>query len=265
MSWFEDAMIGGAVAENPAVMTASGWTNQAGHWEQKPSEGSSQLANNLAVLSMLANGEPITDLVSGAAKVITHPAQAVKAIKDTGRKLTKTFKRARASKLINKTIKNTEVPLQSAEIPIEEGYLYHTHGKGYPGYIWNGRHVNQEARPGALMIENGRYGSTRQWQFGQHDPELDRIWWDTNGHNSGYKVYAMKESTMPTYKPTDPEFRTMPIYGRFEDTYRTTKRPLVKDVVQFTYDPVYNTYTAYSPFKEITTNKMTLSELFNSK
>lgn len=35
-SWFRNAMIGAAVAENPYVMTASGWTNENGQWKQRP-------------------------------------------------------------------------------------------------------------------------------------------------------------------------------------------------------------------------------------
>lgn len=51
-NWFTNATIGAAMAEDPSVMTASGWKqNSNGDWIQSPDEGSKQLADNLAVIS----------------------------------------------------------------------------------------------------------------------------------------------------------------------------------------------------------------------
>ena len=51
-NWFTNATIGAAMAENPSVMTASGWKqNSNGDWIQSPDEGSRQLADDLAVIS----------------------------------------------------------------------------------------------------------------------------------------------------------------------------------------------------------------------
>lgn len=48
--WFVRAMVGGA--ENPAVMTASGWKqDKNGNWKQERTPESDQLADNLAELS----------------------------------------------------------------------------------------------------------------------------------------------------------------------------------------------------------------------
>lgn len=51
-NWFTNATIGAAMAEDPSVMTASGWKqNSNGDWAQSPDEGSKQLADDLAVIS----------------------------------------------------------------------------------------------------------------------------------------------------------------------------------------------------------------------
>lgn len=54
-------MIGAAMAENPAVMTASGWKqNKNGNWEQKRTSESNKLADNLAVISWMSPTHPGT-------------------------------------------------------------------------------------------------------------------------------------------------------------------------------------------------------------
>lgn len=51
-NWFTNATIGAAMAEDPSIMTASGWKQNAnGDWAQSPDEGSKQLADDLAVIS----------------------------------------------------------------------------------------------------------------------------------------------------------------------------------------------------------------------
>lgn len=60
-NWFVRGMIGAAMAENPAVMTASGWKqDKNGNWEQKRTEESNKLADNLAVISWMSPTHPGT-------------------------------------------------------------------------------------------------------------------------------------------------------------------------------------------------------------
>lgn len=62
--WLVNATIGAAMAENPAVMTASGWKQgKNGNWEQKRTPGSDQLADNLAVISTLSPTNPGTAII----------------------------------------------------------------------------------------------------------------------------------------------------------------------------------------------------------
>lgn len=68
-----NGFIGAAMAENPAVMTASGWQqNSDKTWEQKPDEGSKQLANNLAAISTFSPTNPATALGDAVVKTIPY-------------------------------------------------------------------------------------------------------------------------------------------------------------------------------------------------
>lgn len=59
---FSNASIGAAMAENPSVMTASGWKKVGDSWKQESSKGSEQLKDNLAVLSSFSPTHPVSIL-----------------------------------------------------------------------------------------------------------------------------------------------------------------------------------------------------------
>lgn len=66
------------MAENPAVMTASGWKqNSDKTWEQKPDEGSKQLADNLATISTFSPTNPATVLGGAVVKTIPYLSKTV--------------------------------------------------------------------------------------------------------------------------------------------------------------------------------------------
>lgn len=66
-NWFTRSMIGAAMAENPAVMTASGWQqNKQGNYVQKRTKGSDQLADNLSALSWTSPTHPGTAIIDAA-------------------------------------------------------------------------------------------------------------------------------------------------------------------------------------------------------
>ena len=60
INWFTNATIGAAMAENPSIMTASGWKQKDGQWEQKPTKESKQLAENIATISTFSPTNPAT-------------------------------------------------------------------------------------------------------------------------------------------------------------------------------------------------------------
>lgn len=142
-----------------------------------------------------------------------------------------------------------------AEIPIQKGYMYHTNSRPNGGIVRNGHVVNRNYPAGSTTIIDNKYASVR----GNTTPESDRIWWDLKNHNRGEEVLVTKEGGM---RLTDPNSGAIPGKGYYEDSYRTTYRPNVSEVIRFKYDPIGDTYTAYSPYRKITTNKMTLDELF---
>lgn len=70
-NWLTNASIGAAMAENPSVMTASGWRQaKDGKWKQDKvnDPGVKQLRSNLADLSMMSPTNPITAALD---KIIT--------------------------------------------------------------------------------------------------------------------------------------------------------------------------------------------------
>lgn len=142
-----------------------------------------------------------------------------------------------------------------AEIPIQKGYMYHANSRPNGGVVRNGYVVNRNYPAGSTTIIDDKYASVR----GNTTPESDRIWWDLKNHNRGEEVLVTKEGGM---RLTDPNSGAIPGHGNYKDSYRTTYRPNISEVVRFKYDPIGDTYTAYSPYRKITTNKMTLDELF---
>lgn len=80
--WFTRIMMGAAMAENPAVMTASGWKqDQSGNWKQKRTKESDKLASNLAVIGEAAITAPTAIKDIGALyNVVSHPVQSVKTV-----------------------------------------------------------------------------------------------------------------------------------------------------------------------------------------
>lgn len=186
---------------------------------------------------------------------------ALQGVQQLGTTAARHLKNAKLYAAVNEGVKHIrQWPYLNFQVPIEDSYLYHTHQNPVNGFVKNGIRYNKEYSPGALHIKDGKYASSN---FYSDDPNLDKIWWDKKGHNSGNNVYVMKEDAMPIYKISDPESKARPGYGLYLDSYRTTKRPDVNNVVKFTRDPIYG-YTAYSPYRKYTTNRMSLDELFNT-
>lgn len=79
---FTNAMVGASVADNPAVMTASGWKqDQSGNWKQKRTKESDKLASNLAVIGEAAITAPTAVKDIGALyNVVSHPVQSAKTV-----------------------------------------------------------------------------------------------------------------------------------------------------------------------------------------
>ena len=82
-NWLEqikNAIIGGSIAENPAVLIASGWRqDEKGNWIQQPSRQSKQLATNLKTIGEAGITAPTLSADIGLIiKGITHPINTAK-------------------------------------------------------------------------------------------------------------------------------------------------------------------------------------------
>lgn len=214
----------------------------------------------ISVNDMIQNGPTVGNVLGTTAGVMGLGAEAIPTITKGYTTAARYLKNARLATTMNQSVKHSKLhPYFNFQVPIEDGYLYHTHQNAVNGFVKNGIRYNREYSPGAVHIKDRKYASSRMYS---DDSDLDRIWWDKKGHNSGDNVYVMKEDVMPTYKISDPESKADPYRGLYFDSYRTTKRPDVNNVVKFTRDPIYG-YVAYSPYRKYTTNRMSLDELFN--
>lgn len=62
-NWFVRATLGSAIADNPAVATASGWTqDNNGNYVQRPTPETNKLADNLAIISTTSPTNPASVL-----------------------------------------------------------------------------------------------------------------------------------------------------------------------------------------------------------
>lgn len=107
-NWLEqikNAIIGGSIAENPAVLIASGWRqDKKGNWIQQPSRQSKQLATNLKTIGEAGIAAPTLSTDIGLIiKGITHPINTAKNITQTIRDVGWFLKHPRAVKVYHGT------------------------------------------------------------------------------------------------------------------------------------------------------------------
>lgn len=100
----KNSIIGGAVAENPAVMTASGWKYSNGKWIQQPDKGSRQLASDLATIGEAAITAPTLSTDIGLVlNGIRHPIKAAKTVSQAFQDMIWFFKNPKAVKVYHGT------------------------------------------------------------------------------------------------------------------------------------------------------------------
>lgn len=88
-NWFTKATLNAAFNDNPAVMTASGWDKDSrGNWKQKRTAATDKLADNLEIISMLADGKGgmagVKDIGKLAWNTLRHPIRTLKQVKALG-------------------------------------------------------------------------------------------------------------------------------------------------------------------------------------
>lgn len=112
-SWFTKNMVNAAAADNPAVMTASGWQqDKQGNWRQKRTKESDQLARNLAIISQTAPTHPVNIIIDQALKRAVFPTTVYlgsKAVKGATQSFNKLAKIRKINKELNKGIKENSI------------------------------------------------------------------------------------------------------------------------------------------------------------
>lgn len=171
------------------------------------------------------------------------------------------------SREINNSVKSSKLEnIQSYEVPLENGYLYHTtNGNNIHPAGWNGKkfkYIQHEGSPGALDLNNGSYvtASSRR-----NPNQKDYIWWDINGHNNSKEVYVTKrgqgeQNVLQNLNTLDINSYS----GRYEPGYYVTEGGIsADDVIKFKQDPISRSYVPHMPNK-VLTNKQTIDEIFNT-
>ena len=108
--WLRNAVLGATMADQPAMMTASGWRqNEKGDYvqDQQNDPHVKQLRNNLANIGETAMTAPtVVGDITGVYNIIRHPRQAINTIKDTLKDATYFIKNPRAKKIYHGSSNN---------------------------------------------------------------------------------------------------------------------------------------------------------------
>lgn len=113
---FVNNTISAAMAENPAIMTAAGWSKDAktGKMTQKQTAATDKLAENLGVISMLADGDGLIKTGVSLAKAVRHPVRTAKALVQLAKDGVQAIKSgaSTATKAVTKVAKRSKVVKQ---------------------------------------------------------------------------------------------------------------------------------------------------------
>lgn len=208
------------------------------------------------------------DIAMGAVSLIPFAGAAIKGgskLMQSASKLKNNYTGYKISKIIDNS--NPTRTISAPEVPIQKGYMYHTTDGYRPHSIHpyvrgkDGKIMRYgEYTPGSLRENNGKYTSARP----QHG-DTDLIWWDTKGHNRGNQVYVTKLDDDAINVLQNLEQLDISLYaGRYEPTYYVTKPIEINRTIKFTKDPISGSYIPSVP-RKITTNKMTIPELFSAQ
>lgn len=168
-NWFTRATLGAAMADSPAVMTASGWRrNDNGDYVQDKFDdpATNRLADNLGVISSVAQAGPtLIDDATLLYQVVRHPQQ-------TWRTLSTGIKEA-ANKLIRRRPKTFP---KVEELPLNVGW-----GPKQTIRVYRGNAKNVQYTPGS----NGEAGRKYVGQWFTTDP--DKPLWYLSNYRKGRK------------------------------------------------------------------------------
>lgn len=168
---FVNNTISAAMAENPAVMAASGWSKDAktGKMAQKQTAATDKLAENLGVISMFADGDGLIKTGVSLAKAARHPVRTAKAIvqlvKDGVESVTKAVNRSKVVKQLTAPTRAKRVKKAAQELAADRHAKYEKYNNAAmaskrlqlkKSYRESGINLVRNSRPGGGKVVERR-------------------------------------------------------------------------------------------------------------
>lgn len=164
-NWFTRSTIGAAMAENPAVMTASGWQqNKQGNYVQKRTKGSDQLASNLETIGTTAITAPtLAQDITGIYNIVRHPVQTGKTIYTTGKDI---YNYGRDMYTYGKDLVQLSKVAQIAPKTVKQKYV-----APYISSKMLNRSINANPK-GQIIVSGSYFNSPNNWYRITNTPEV---------------------------------------------------------------------------------------------
>lgn len=162
---FNNIMIGAAVADNPSVMTASGWNqNKNGKYTQKRTKESDQLASNLETIGTAAITAPtLAQDITGIYNIVRHPVQTGKAIYTTGKDI---YNYGRDMYTYGKDLVQLSKVAQIAPKTVRQKYV-----APYISSKMLNRSINANPK-GQIIVSDSYFNSPNNWYRITNTPEV---------------------------------------------------------------------------------------------
>ena len=162
---FNNIMIGAAVADNPSVMTASGWNqNKNGKYTQKRTKESDQLASNLDAIGTAAITAPtLAQDITGIYNIVRHPIQTGKTIYTTGKDI---YNYGRDMYTYGKDLVQLSKVAQIAPKTVRQKYV-----APYISSRMLNRSINANPK-GQIIVSDSYFNSPNNWYRITNTPEV---------------------------------------------------------------------------------------------
>ena len=164
-NWFTRSTIGAAMAENPAIMAASGWQqDKNGKYTQKRTKESDQLASNLDAIGTAAITAPtLARDITGIYNIVRHPIQTGKTIYTTGKDI---YNYGRDMYTYGKDLVQLSKVAQIAPKTVRQKYV-----APYISSKMLNRSINANPK-GQIIVSDSYFNSPNNWYRITESPEV---------------------------------------------------------------------------------------------
>lgn len=176
---FVNSTITAAMAENPAVMTAAGWRKdeKTGKMSQKQTAATDKLAENLSVISMLADGDGLIKTGISLAKAARHPVRTAKALvqltKEGANAVTKAVKRSKVVKQLTAPARAKRVEKAVQELAADRAAKYEKYDKA--ARTAKRFQLKKAGRKSGINLERGRRSGSTNVVERRIEPNWEKI------------------------------------------------------------------------------------------